>query len=707
MSATLTVRCPQCAKESRVPATAAGKHGRCGQCNHRFLIELSATAAEPADLPADEYDLAPLESKLIPEAHRPPPTPLPASAGMPGRLPQTAKPKDQPHKPAAKWIPAVVGGVAAALVCAVTVGVAIWALTRPGGPAAAQANAAVGNRAANGAPAAGGAPAAVANGAAGPGVADIRRDPKPGSQFWIAAHPLASADPATWKVTAEDEIDLASGLHSVFPLNTKYPPTHFFSAPQAAQVATVHRVEDPSHPESSGLLRFEWMRHDLRTGQTLGKLPTSLTLSEYQLALSPSGKQLAVAFYYPSGQLEIWSDDGSRVAAIALGEITAETRPKRLRFLSESRILIDVAGSVIAYDLPTGAEAFKIEAGFVVSPVLSWGRQWLAGYTGDGIAWFSAVDGSPAGRIDFGEHWLLEAEAVPMEGFDWGLAFHPSGKSVAVLALGKGTYETLVAHYDLASGRVLEQFVLPALNYERRQGAYWCGDRQLLLVTGHVIDFDRKTWLGRYGERVRFCTQPPDQRCWQLLWPIQSQSLDPRLGLADDVKCALVASTVLDAELKRRRDEWQDSMIWGPDFAVALGTDDVIKDERRPQVLAALADVLTERGFRVDPAARHRLLVKEARALSAPDVTRPGEYRYIAELKLELVDSRGQTISRPGAGQIGGTGEGGYDEAWAFLCEKIKTLEPLPMKWRQPDGWLADPHQQRQLAIDGVAPKAK
>ena len=715
MSQTLTIHCPQCGKQARVGPSAVGKRGRCGKCSHSFLIQLPAMASEPIDAGdglmqlESGYDLAPLE---LPPQPMPRPAMLAAPttatavslANPPGQALPGKRAIGDGHRSGGKtaWIIGLAVGGAGLLVCTLILIVVVWVLMRPKGPPAVAGNGAAGK----------GAGVANAQDAAGSAESGITREPKAGSQFWIPAHPLAAADPARWKVTAEVTAP-ASGLHSVFLFEHDYSPALLFAAPQTAQAATVQITKDPTQPESSGLYRLEWTRLDLRTGQTLGKLPTSLVTSEpgwrYLCALGPSGKQLAIAFAYAPGQMEIWSDDGSKVATIAVAAVTDEARPRRVHFASESRVLVDVAGNVTAYDLLAGTEAFQIQAGFTIPPVLSLGGKWLAGNTGDGIAWYSTADGSPAGKIEFGEHWQLGPGGFNgQERLDWGLAFHPSGKSVAVLAIGKTSPQTLVAHYDLATGRVLDQFVLPDGQYNF-QVANWCSDRQLHLSTGHVVDLDLKTWLGRLGDPehlpLHFSSNSPDQRCWRLLYPSLGQKIDPRLGLAEEVQHALVASTVPDAELKRRRAEAQDSLIWGPGFAVALGTE-VINDERRPQVLAALADMLAERGFKVDPAARHRLLVKEARALSVPDINNPGKYGYVAELKLELVDSRGQTISFPGrGGQIGVTGQGGYDECWAALCEKIKSLEPLQTMWLQPDGMLIDPHHARLLAIDGIEPK--
>ena len=52
----------------------------------------------------------------------------------------------------------------------------------------------------------------------------------------------------------------------VVPANYFQFVAHMFSAPDAAVAATAYIVRDRSQPESSGLFRLEWLRHDLRTG---------------------------------------------------------------------------------------------------------------------------------------------------------------------------------------------------------------------------------------------------------------------------------------------------------------------------------------------------------------------------------------------------------------------------------------------------------
>jgi hypothetical protein len=69
---------------------------------------------------------------------------------------------------------------------------------------------------------------------------------------------------------------------------------------------------------------------------------------------------------------------------------------------------------------------------------------------------------------------------------------------------------------------------------------------------------------------------------------------------------------------------------------------------------------------------------------------------------------RGFVLSRfrdSSRGVLGATGEGGYDECWAAICEKIKVMEPLFMKCRQADGQYVDPHHARLPSIDGVEPR--
>jgi|GEM_PF-4620955 len=707
----IIVKCPQCGKQSQVNESAIGKRARCSKCSQQFVI----TAPAPASVSeskggleelADDYGLAPLEPpQPISRPESQPQTLARPAAGLSPQLHATASsvPASKPFQPSPASSPAsklplilILSGSGLLLVCVVLGGI-VWALTRPdaAGPGAA---------AAAGGPGAG----AAANEPQDGGISSkFARHPKTEAQSWLPAHPLAFADPTTWKVTAEPERPAVGKLHSEFRLQDLYHVTHHFSAPEVAQAATIRNVEDPEQPAGKGWLRLAWTRLDLKSGERLGELLTSSHLGgegwRYSAALSPNGKHLALAFPYLPGKLEIWSDDGEKEATIELADVTAEATPRRVHFLTDSRVLVDIAGNLIAYDLPDGSEAFRIPAGFVSRPVLSPGRKWLAGYAGDGIAWYSAADGTPAGKIALGEHWHVTTEPDWQERLDWGLAFHPSGKSVAVLAMGKNNYQTLVAHYDLASGRTLEQFVLPAIEYEQLLAASWCGDRQLQLITGHIVDLDLKTFLGCQGDRTKlrhhFTTQPPDGRCWRLVWHNLADKLEPDLGLPEDVHVALVATTVPDAELVRRKAEAKTALLWGPDFTVAVDTDEVLKEDRRPKVLGALADTLAERGYQVDPSANFRMMVKEARALSLPNPQKPGTEAYVGELKLELVDRDGKTVARYRT--LGVNGEGDYEDCWNALCEQIRKMEPLPMVWRAPDGTLTDPTTERRpLGVD-------
>ena len=117
----------------------------------------------------------------------------------------------------------------------------------------------------------------------------------------------------------------------------------------------------------------------------------------------------------------------------------------------------------------------------------------------------SAADGSPAGKISLGEHWHVMTEPAWQERLDWGFTFHPSGKSVAVLAMGKNSYQTLVAHYNMASGRVLEQFELPAVEYEQLQAYYGSHCRSRSQDVGRLPGGSHQTASSFHQSKLRKC----------------------------------------------------------------------------------------------------------------------------------------------------------------------------------------------------------
>jgi hypothetical protein len=133
MTTALTVACPQCGKQVHVPESAIGKTGRCGACQHRFVIQPPASADAAPD---EEYGLSPADAN--------PPGPAVArkaawqqSAHVAGSKSQgqtsleaVARQEHKPRYEATEYLTMglYIGG-AGLLLAALLLGVLIWCLT--------------------------------------------------------------------------------------------------------------------------------------------------------------------------------------------------------------------------------------------------------------------------------------------------------------------------------------------------------------------------------------------------------------------------------------------------------------------------------------------------------------------------------------------------------------------------------------------------
>jgi len=134
MTTALTVQCPQCGKQVSVPESAIGKTGRCGACQHKFVIELpSLTPLEPEE---EEY--------VVSLAEAAPPIPgiarkaawqetAPAMTGGKSQgqaaLDAIARQKHKPRYETSEYLTmGLILGGAGILVATMLVGVLIWFL---------------------------------------------------------------------------------------------------------------------------------------------------------------------------------------------------------------------------------------------------------------------------------------------------------------------------------------------------------------------------------------------------------------------------------------------------------------------------------------------------------------------------------------------------------------------------------------------------
>src|SRR6185436_3734695 len=121
-----------------------------------------------------------------------------------------------------------------------------------------------------------------------------------------------------------------------------------------------------------------------------------------------------------------------------------------------------------------------------------------------------------------------------------------------------------VAEIDIATGKVLTVFVLPYLVTQSTGtlSGFWTGERNLLLSSGMLLDFDFKTWVVTYD--VGFWHgEGPDGRYWRLerIKYDEADQLIAKMGATKHAKSVntlnllFAAATVPDAKSARQLNE--------------------------------------------------------------------------------------------------------------------------------------------------------
>jgi hypothetical protein len=135
MATALTISCSQCGKQISVPESAVGKRGRCGACQHQFVIEPpSLTALESQE---EDYGLAPAEAApTIPAVARKAawqetaPTVTGGKSQGQAALDAVARQKHKPRYEITEYLTmAVILGVAGIMLASLLIGVVIWLVT--------------------------------------------------------------------------------------------------------------------------------------------------------------------------------------------------------------------------------------------------------------------------------------------------------------------------------------------------------------------------------------------------------------------------------------------------------------------------------------------------------------------------------------------------------------------------------------------------
>ena len=575
-------------------------------------------------------------------------------AVIPGALPRrAAKPKWELSD---HWPTVIILGGGALLAMAMCCGIGSWLLMPPAAKKAGPPPAAL-NKAAPDTP--------------------ISRTAQAGPRSWVPAHYLKAADKGAWKVTAEP-IEVPTDLVSAVFIPDQARATVAFSGPASARAGVLQTV---ANPETSRYA-LAWTVYDLRQPLPIAKVttypewPTGPSAPLPLAVMSQSGKEIAVAEPYP-GEVRVWSDDGKEMCTIMPPEGTWAGNLRRVRFAGSSRLVIDGGEALVAFELPSGKELFRLPAAADKVAVVSRGGNWLAQVTPKAVHWFNAADGSPAGTIDFGEHWKLWiAGEVGMR--TPGFALHPNGRSLAILA-SNAEQDLLVAHWDLARGEPIEQFIVPVAHHGYQIGldAVWCGERKLLFNTGQVIDLDLKTWTCRYN--VSNVGDSPEYRRWGLasLNAEQTAAAAKKLNIPPPAHGgAVVARTIPDERIAERLAAARQGALFHPGYRFAVEADQTVPPEVRQTVLGALADALATAGCDVDPKAPAKARIVEAATKRVPNMTFDGRKFHHVDVKVEFIGADGRAVLLH---QFhGAQGAGRVDDAWVALAAELKAKLELP-----------------------------
>jgi hypothetical protein len=414
---------------------------------------------------------------------------------------------------------------------------------------------------------------------------------------------LASADPAAWKVKA-DEPPAPTGFRSAFPVPVGQVESLAF-APAARQAAVVNR------PGQSG--PFEWVRYDLRRTEPLGRIPLgdAKTPADQALlpnnahysggvlsALSPSGDRFAVrdVFFRFIG---VWSKDGRRVGMLRLPG--GRDRAGWTGFGGEDRLWVLAGNQLALREVATDKVLVKVPGEVAGRPALTPGGKWLAASVGRELLFLDAADGSRGGSIPLPDGW------GGSKGPTW-VAVHPSGRAVAV-TLANERSDLLLGVWDLATGRLTDSLIQTYHLSQQKltTGLQWVGQGRLLCGNA-LVDLDLHSilcnhypppnYLGPMGQ------MSPDGRIWFVRpftneeWAKVEKKLPPLAG--PSTRTFLTAGTLPEAVIGPLEAAGR-GFLWHPGVTVRLVFADSLPRKHRAKIAEATAEGLAKEGYRVAP----------------------------------------------------------------------------------------------------------
>jgi hypothetical protein len=261
-----------------------------------------------------------------------------------------------------------------------------------------------------------------------------------------------------------------------------------FAAHAAHAVVQIEEAEEEGKPF---LHRFS-----LPDKQLLARtpLPEGASLLDFR----PDGKVWLLWPGKGESKVQVWrcgEEVDTPLAEIALPE---ERYLKQVMFVGRSGLFVFTGNEIFARRLPNGELIYRHE---LKSDQcwLSWGRKYFVDWAGHRPGLYQTADGELAGQ--------LEALAVK-GGRMTAAAFHPDGRSLAILFSYKEYNQQAVGVWNLQDGSLVTWFQVPRADTVM----HWSSPKHLL-IGNRLVDVEREAEVWSYASFLR---DSPDGRGWYI-----------------------------------------------------------------------------------------------------------------------------------------------------------------------------------------------
>ncbi|MDR3635257.1 MAG: hypothetical protein P4L84_15740 [Isosphaeraceae bacterium] len=419
-----------------------------------------------------------------------------------------------------------------------------------------------------------------------------------------------------------------------FKVRLQATPTIFFGRADRGQAAVLVDIAD--HQGAAGRERRLY-RYDLRHSPLpLGS--TNLKRSHGLVAdISPDGRRLAVFWesfdegestpkIYPLSVLS--AETGERVGSLPIPPRRVDSRgvdipllsPASVWFLDDDHLAVFDQGQGVleVWDVTFKDRSSRVDCKLGGPVLVTPGRGWIIGYTGDSFEWRRIPTGELGGTL------RLPA-ALPADRSTPAIAISPDGARFA--AYLRGPEKHILLTWDVATGALRDVVMFPRAFAatdsckECDLHLQWAGPRALLFAGLHLVDLDLRTtvWslfptpsLGQNWARPR---PGPDERFWWAAVPPEGNALWDELAaqnpqgperLADSF---LLAGNPFPPALARYREDLRQDLILNRDVPLCVEAQG-LDAPFRERVVKAISEVPWVKSYEIDPNAPVRLRLR-------------------------------------------------------------------------------------------------